>query len=142
MKKLINLPAIIVSVVVLAGLAVIASKMYPTVEGNDHIVNIPAFSEDAQRGEVAYNETCAACHGIDGIGTDQGPPFLHPVYNPGHHGDRSFVLAVKRGVQQHHWPYGNMPPQLHVKDEDLINIIKYVRELQQANGIEYEKHQM
>ena len=47
----------------------------------------------------------------------------------------AFVLAAKRGVPQHHWNFGNMPPQPQVGDRSLQQIIAYVRELQQANGI-------
>jgi cytochrome c551/c552 len=35
-----------------------------------------------------------------------------------------------------------MPPQPQVSDEELAAIIRYVRELQTANGIFYRPHRM
>jgi len=105
-------------------------------------VTIPRFSTLATRGKIAFDAACAQCHGRDASGTEKGPPFIHDIYNPGHHGDEAFLLAAKQGVPQHHWPFGNMPPQPNVTDEDLAAIIRYVRELQEANGIFYRPHTM
>lgn len=46
------------------------------------------------------------------------------------------MLAAKRCVPRHHWDFGNMPPVPEVGERSLQQIITYVRELQQANGIE------
>lgn len=103
---------------------------------------IPSFTELAAKGEKSFTENCAACHGINAGGTDQGPPLIHDIYNPGHHTDVAFSFAAKNGVRQHHWPFGNMPPQPQVKASELAMIIKYVRELQIANGILFRAHKM
>jgi YHS domain-containing protein len=50
--------------------------------------------------------------------------------------------AVRRGVPRHHWPFGDMPAQPQVTDDQLAQIVRYVRELQQANGIVYQEHRM
>lgn len=100
------------------------------------------FSSQAQAGNLAYNATCAQCHGVNGVGTDKGPPFVHPIYNPGHHGDAAFFYAAHNGVKQHHWKFGDMPAQPQIKDEDLADIVAYVRELQVANGIVFQEHRM
>ena len=54
----------------------------------------------------------------------------------------AFFLAAKLGVRQHHWPYGNMPPQPQVTEAQLATIVQYVREMQAANGITYRPHRM
>jgi hypothetical protein len=36
--------------------------------------------------------------GADLRGSDKGPPFLHPVYDPSHHSDLAFQLAVRKGA--------------------------------------------
>lgn len=77
---------------------------------------IPEFSQIAQSGQIAYGENCAACHGINGAGTEKGPTFLHAFYKAGHHGDASFESAAKRGVRAHHWQFGNMPPVEGITD--------------------------
>jgi cytochrome c len=105
-------------------------------------VKMPALSPMALSGQRAYDATCAKCHGAYGLGTDKGPAFLNPIYNPGHHSDEAFLRAVRNGVRQHHWRFGDMPAQPTVSDEDVHLIVRYVREVQQANGIVYQEHQM
>lgn len=105
-------------------------------------VRVPQLSPEAEAGKVAFDSVCAACHGPNASGTDQGPPLVHDIYNPGHHADEAFFLAAQRGVRQHHWPYGNMPPQPGVTRDQLEAIVRYVRELQVANGITYRPHTM
>jgi mono/diheme cytochrome c family protein len=96
------------------------------------------LSQAAASGKVAYDANCAVCHGRAGAGTDHGPPLVHIIYHPGHHADAAFRMATKSGVRQHHWRYGNMPPQPQVSEVDLLGIIRYVREVQRANGIAAE----
>ncbi len=100
------------------------------------------LSAQALAGMQPYNRSCASCHGEAGIGTKLGPPLMHKVYNPGHHADESFVRAVRNGVQQHHWQFGDMPPRPEVTDEEIALIVRFVRELQVSQGIVYEQHQM
>lgn len=138
-----NIPALIVTAFVVGGVGVALSKLGgPSTRSTVVDVTVPNLSQDAKRGQKVFAENCATCHGENASGTDQGPPLIHNIYNPGHHADASFFLAVKRGVRSHHWPYGDMPPQPHVKERQVANIITYVRELQTANGIVYRKHQM
>lgn len=100
------------------------------------------LSKLAQLGERAFNANCSTCHGQNGAGTDKGPPLIHQVYNPGHHSDEAFYRAVARGSRQHHWLFGDMPPQPQVSREQVAQIIAYVRQLQVANGIHYKPHRM
>ncbi len=58
------------------------------------------------------------------------------IYEPSHHGDMAFVMAAQRGVQAHHWRFGDMPPQEGLTEGDLKAIVAYVREMQRANGIQ------
>ena len=105
-------------------------------------VQVPPLSEIATRGKAAFDANCAPCHGANASGTDKGPPLVHVIYNSGHHADGAFFLAAKLGVRQHHWRFGNMPPQPQVTEEQLAAIVRYVRELQVANGITSRPHRM
>ena len=105
-------------------------------------VTVPKLSPLALEGEAAFNANCSQCHGKNAGGTKAGPPLVFEIYNPGHHGDEAFYRAVKRGSPQHHWPFGNMPPRPGVSDKQIAAIVRYVRELQLANGIVYKKHTM
>ena len=58
------------------------------------------------------------------------------MYQPAHHGDVAFELAVRRGVRAHHSRFGDMPPQPAVTADEVVQITRYVRELQRANGID------
>ena len=99
-------------------------------------VAVPALSGVAKDGETAFNRLCASCHGANAAGLDgAGPPLVHIVYEPNHHGDAAFHLAAQRGVRSHHWPFGDMPPVEDATAADVDRIVAYVRTLQRANGI-------
>ncbi len=95
----------------------------------------PALSAEAGRGAALFANKCLACHGPNAAGSDKGPPLVHKIYEPGHHADEAFYRAVQQGVQSHHWPFGNMAPMVDVSDDEIGQIIAYVRALQVANGI-------
>lgn len=105
-------------------------------------VTIPELSPAALNGQSLFAQNCASCHGKSGTGSDKGPPLIHDIYNPGHHSDISFHRAAQFGVQQHHWSFGNMPPQPQVTRKQVDEIVLYIRELQVANGIHYRPHRM
>ena len=88
-----------------------------------------------QVGETTFNATCAACHGKQAAGTDHGPPLVHKIYEPNHHGDQAFQYAAANGVRAHHWEFGNMPKVEGVTPGDVDQIVKYVRWLQKQAGI-------
>ena len=86
-------------------------------------------------GRRLFDAHCARCHGPGGAGTGRGPSLLSKIYEPSHHGDASFVMAVRRGVSAHHWRFGNMPPIPGVSDDDVTGIIAYIRWAQRQAGI-------
>ncbi len=100
-------------------------------------VKVPDISGIAEEGRTLFNANCSSCHGINAAGNDgAGPPLVHKIYEPGHHGDEAIRRAVKLGTQQHHWPFGNMAPVEGVDDDEVSKIIAYIRALQRANGID------
>ena len=86
-------------------------------------------------GGQVFADNCARCHGEKGDGTGTGPPLVHRLYEPGHHPDFSFQSAVKNGVIAHHWNFGDMPPVAGLSEEEVTQIIAYVRGLQREGGI-------
>ncbi|MEX1281129.1 MAG: cytochrome c [Acidimicrobiia bacterium] len=105
--------------------------------GNDAGTGIePQDPELVALGEELYQANCASCHGVDLRGTDQGPSQLSVVYEPGHHGDAAYYLAVRNGVVQHHWPFGDMPPVEGLADPEIEAIVAFIRETQRVNGFE------
>ncbi|NQV57078.1 MAG: cytochrome c [Rhodospirillales bacterium] len=137
-----NLPMIAVFAFLAGGAVLFGWRFITPSSGTAVDVKLPKLSTLALRGKVAFDENCVSCHGNNGAGSDQGPPLVHDIYNPGHHADPAFYLAAQRGVPRHHWQFGNMPPLPQVTRKDLTEIIRYIRELQRANGIFYRQHQM
>jgi cytochrome c len=95
----------------------------------------PVVPAEFKKGETLFNANCARCHGERGVGTSQGPPLVHKIYEPSHHGDAAFHRAVALGVRAHHWQFGDMPKLPTVTPAEVDEIIKYVRWLQRQAGI-------
>jgi len=94
-----------------------------------------AVPAEFQAGEVKFRANCARCHGEGGVGTNQGPPLVHKIYEPSHHGDPAFQRAAANGVRAHHWQFGDMPRIETVTPADVEQIVAYVRWLQRQAGI-------
>jgi mono/diheme cytochrome c family protein len=116
-------------------LAVLVLWWWRPEPGGDPI-RVSALSAEAQAGKRAFDLHCAPCHGENAAGTAAGPALVHRIYQPGHHADVTFELAVRRGVPAHHWRFGDMPAQPAVAPAEVAQITRYVRELQRANGLE------
>ena len=120
------------------GLATLVACAHDAPQGDDAIaavvrdLEIPARFAD---GEALFDAHCASCHGHRALGTDRGPPLVHIVYEPSHHADIAFVMAVERGVRAHHWGFGDMPPVPDLSRDRLLLVVEYVRFLQREAGI-------
>ena len=86
-------------------------------------------------GGQLFADNCSRCHGEKADGTDIGPPLVHRLYEPGHHPDFSFQNAVKNGVISHHWNFGDMAPVPGLSEDEVTQIIAYIRDLQREGGI-------
>lgn len=123
--------------VVFGGLAVVALVVWRSrPETGSLTVRVPQLSVEALAGQRVFEAHCARCHGPHGAGSATGPPLVHRVYQTAHHADVAFDLAVRGGVRAHHWRFGDMPPVPAVTGTEVIQITRFVRELQRANGIE------
>ncbi|WP_424940165.1 c-type cytochrome [Aliiroseovarius sp. S253] len=99
-------------------------------------VTIPELENDLALGARAFEAKCAACHGPSAGGLEgSGPPLIHKIYEPSHHGDAAFFRAAELGVRAHHWTFGNMPPVEGITRAEIGEIVKYLRAVQRANGI-------
>jgi mono/diheme cytochrome c family protein len=101
----------------------------------DRAVVMPELSEAGSRGQAAFGQLCAGCHGADAGGTGSGPPPIHSHYHPNHHNDAAIARAVRQGAHAHHWSFGDMPPVAGIGDAGIADIIAFIREVQKANGI-------
>ncbi|MEX1126706.1 MAG: cytochrome c [Acidimicrobiia bacterium] len=102
----------------------------------DDIEIPPQDPEFVAAGAELYVAHCAECHGTDLRGTDKGPSHLSIVYEPNHHADGVFLVAVQRGSQAHHWSFGDMPPIQGLSTDDVDAIVAFVRETQRLEGFE------
>jgi len=112
-----------------------ASQTHDAHDSEPTTVAAGEHSEAGLAGEKLFAANCMQCHGDKAMGTNQGPPLVHQIYEPGHHGNASFVIAVARGVRAHHWDFGNMPAIPDLSIGEINQVICYVRELQLANDI-------
>lgn len=87
------------------------------------------------KGSKLYQDNCAICHGKTLNGTNQGPPLLHPFYKPSHHADFTFYRAALKGVQAHHWEFGDMPPVEGISREDMDAVVPFIRWYQKEKGL-------
>ena len=103
--------------------------------GSDGDSRVDELATDAD-GATVYAARCASCHGDDLRGTDRGPSHLSIVYEPGHHDDVSYRAAIRNGVRQHHWPFGDMPPVEDITDAQIEEVIGFIRGEQRRLGFE------
>lgn len=83
-----------------------------------------------------FRSKCSSCHGLWAEGVAKtGPPLVHRFYEPSHHDDAAFYRAARNGTKQHHWSYGDMPPVEDISQQQIANIIQFIRWWQQQNGI-------
>lgn len=87
-------------------------------------------------GAAVYQQYCAECHGVDLRGTDKGPSQLSIIYEPNHHGDYAYRVAIREGTREHHWWFGDMPPVEDITDLEIEQVISYIRAEQQRLGFE------
>ncbi len=127
-----RLPFLMIGVAVALAATPACSQSESPPKGAGAVSAVPA---DLQAGEAKFKSNCAVCHGAGGVGTNQGPPLVHKIYEPNHHGDAAFQRAAASGVRAHHWQFGDMPKIESVTPDDVDQIIRYVRWLQQQAGI-------
>ena len=121
----------IIASVILSGCTIPDSEQ---VRQRQHLPGIN-FIPEIKKGNVLFHKQCAGCHGQAGSGTNTGPPLIHNIYRPGHHADMAFNWAVKNGVKQHHWHFGDMPAMANVSPEQVGHITAYIRHQQRKNQI-------
>jgi mono/diheme cytochrome c family protein len=125
-----------VALILLAGMLLSGCRQQEGPPPEHEAQPLPPTPADLVEGEQLFNANCASCHGMYGRGTELGPPLVHRIYEPAHHGDVAFHAAVRSGVIAHHWRFGNMPPVPHVTTEQVNAIIGYVRWMQREAGID------
>jgi len=96
----------------------------------------PGLMPNPAAGKILFDKSCASCHGIDLQGSDKGPPMLNKIYQPSHHSDASFQLAVANGSRAHHWKFGDMVPVPGLTPDDVAQITAYVRLEQRKVGLQ------
>ncbi len=96
-------------------------------------VQIPLILTPVEKaGKEVYDAKCAACHGKKMEGTHKGPSLI--PYDRAHHPDGYIARAIRYGSKQHHWNFGDMAPVEGITEEEIGNIITYVREIQAFNA--------
>lgn len=87
------------------------------------------------QGEQLYQTNCAGCHGSELQGTRIGPPMLDEYYLPATTPDSQFVSAIDDGASAEQFDFGPMPAIPGLTDEQVQEIIGYVRGQQREAGL-------
>lgn len=82
---------------------------------------------ELERGEAIYAANCAQCHGGDLAGSDRGPSLLDPVYGPDQLSDVEFADAVRNGVAERLWDFGDMPGNGSYTEAQVDALLAFVR---------------
>lgn len=99
-------------------------------------VAVPDVPGDAAAGAVVYERHCAGCHGVGGIGVQgAGPSLLDERYGPSLLDDRAAVRAIVEGAPEEAWNLGPMPRTRGLSEQDLADLLAYLRSVQEAAGI-------
>ena len=85
-------------------------------------------------GEMIFNTYCMSCHGLYGRGEGLGPALLDTLYRSDHLPDDAVLAAMERGVSQHNFHFGAMPPVKRITPAEAQLVLGYVRWLQQGFG--------
>jgi mono/diheme cytochrome c family protein len=86
------------------------------------------------QGEMIFNTYCMSCHGLYGRGEGLGPALLDTLYRPDRLTDDAVLAAVERGVSQHNFHFGAMPPVKRITPAEAQLVLGYVRWLQRGFG--------
>lgn len=108
----------------------------PTVTSDAPAPPTTAAAPAVPDGAAVYQQYCAECHGVDLRGTDKGPSQLSIIYEPNHHGDYAYRVAIREGTREHHWWFGDMPPVEGITDLEIEKVISYIRAEQERLGFE------
>ena len=86
-------------------------------------------------GEALFAGNCSFCHGLQLQGTSQGPALNSQMYGPSQLADQNIYRAVRRGVKQRNWKFGEMPARAYLSPEKAGHIVAYIRQTQWQSGI-------
>jgi len=89
------------------------------------------LTDSVRRGQAVYTSTCVSCHQVDGAGVPGVfPPLAKSDYLMGD--ARRAIRTVLHGLEDeitvNGEPYnGQMPAQSHLSDEQVADVLNYVR---------------
>ena len=87
--------------------------------------------KEYQLGQTGYHRVCAQCHGADAMGGKRAPTFLQVKFDPNNFSNSRIARTIINGSNS-----GAMPSQKgRVNDEEIGEIIKYIRHIQKQAGI-------
>lgn len=97
-------------------------------------VKDPPRAADPGRGRTVYADTCASCHGDDGLGVRNGKPGdalgyqYPPLWGPDSYNDGAgmYRLLTAAGFVRHDMPFGTTAAAPMLSDEDAYDVAAYI----------------
>ena len=114
--KTLSVTLLLLSAIIFTGCAIEPKKTVPA---------------EYQVGQTTFHKVCAQCHGADAVGGKGAPTFLQEKFVPINYPNGRMVRAILNGSDS-----GAMPSQKgKVNDEEIKEIIKYIRHSQREAGV-------
>ena len=87
--------------------------------------------EEYKMGQKYYHRVCANCHGPDATGGNGAPNLIQKIYSSDVYSNEKITDIILNGSSS-----GGMPAQKgKVSDEEIKEIIKYIRYSQKPTGL-------
>ena len=114
--KTLSVTLLLLSAIIFTGCAIEPKKTVPA---------------EYQVGQTTFHKVCAQCHGADAVGGKGAPTFLQEKFDPKNFPNGRMVRVILNGSDS-----GAMPSQKRkVSDEEIEEIIKYIRHSQREAGV-------
>jgi mono/diheme cytochrome c family protein len=107
-----------------------------TVAGcGDDPVSVPSVPGDVAAGAAVYERSCAGCHDAGAAGDGGGVSLVDARFALPGFDDVAFVTAIVRGVSADGSEHGGMPRIRGLSEQDLADLLAFVRGLQRSAGL-------
>ena len=86
--------------------------------------------EAYKAGKEYFHRKCAGCHGVNAMGGNRAPKLIQEIYSSNSYSDEKMSNIILNGSSS-----GAMPSlKGKVTDEEIEEIIKYIRHSQKVSG--------
>ncbi len=94
----------------------------------------PVDNPDMVKGFMLYSQNCMKCHAINKVGGEMGPEFNYPKNITEYWSEANIIAFAKNSTAFR--INSKMPPVTDLKDEEFVEIVKYLKYISKHKVIE------